>query len=135
MESSAGSSHQKDFKAQFHLSSGMPGTITSLFMVGFFVGCLMTGLSNGRWGRNAIAHLGALILTVGVALQASSFKVSQLIVGRVVPGVGLGLIVSNVIVWQADVTPSKIRVLAVASALSFLIFGQVRYEQSGFLVH
>lgn len=108
----------------------MQGTVTSLFMIGCFFGCMATAVSNGRWGRKSIAHLGAMVLCIGSALQASSFEVAQLIVGRIVAGVGLGLIVSNVIVWQAEVTPSKIRGLAVASALSFLILGQVSVSLS-----
>lgn len=113
------------FESQFGLSSSMQGTVTSIFMIGCFVGCISTALFNGRWGRKTVAHLGSFVLSAGATLQATSFEVAQLIVGRIVAGIGLGLIVSNVIVWQAEVTPSKIRGLAVASALSFLIVGQV----------
>lgn len=40
-------------------------------------------------------------------------------------GIGLGLIVSNIIVWQTECSPSKYRGLLVASSLSFLLVGQV----------
>lgn len=115
----------ESFESQFHLDSGMQGTVTSLFMIGCFAGCITTAASNGRWGRKTVTHLGSIVLSLGAAIQAASFQVAQLIVGRIVAGFGLGLIVSNVIVWQTEVTPSKIRGFAVASALSFLILGQV----------
>lgn len=104
----------------------MQGTVTSLFIIGCLVGCLFTGITNGRWGRLTITHTGSIILSIGATLQASSFGVPQLIVGRIVAGVGLGLITSNVIVWQSESAPRKVRGMLVASALSLLIVGQVR---------
>lgn len=104
----------------------MQGVVTSLFIIGAFFGCMFTAASNGRWGRKTVAYFGSTTLTIGAILQASSYVVAQLIVGRIVAGVGLGLIVSNVIVWQSEVSPSNIRGLLVASALSFLILGQVK---------
>jgi MFS family permease len=113
------------FESTFHLSSSMQGTVTSLFIIGCLVGCLFTGITNGRWGRLTITHAGSIILSIGATLQASSFGVPQLIVGRIVAGIGLGLITSNVIVWQSESAPRKVRGMLVASALSLLIVGQV----------
>lgn len=103
----------------------MQGTVTSLFIIGCLVGCLFTGITNGKWGRLTITHAGSIVLSIGATLQASSFGVPQLIVGRIVAGIGLGLITSNVIVWQSESAPRKVRGMLVASALSLLIVGQV----------
>lgn len=116
------------FESTFHLSSSMQGTVTSLFIIGCLVGCLFTGITNGRWGRLTITHAGSIILSIGATLQASSFGVPQLIVGRIVAGIGLGLITSNVIVWQSESAPRKVRGMLVASALSLLIVGQVGFS-------
>ncbi|GAB7353839.1 hypothetical protein MBLNU459_g4207t2 [Dothideomycetes sp. NU459] len=113
------------FEKQFNLDSTMQGTVTSLFIVGAFLGCLFTAFSNGKWGRKTIGHCGTGVLSLGAVIQASSFSVAQLLVGRIIAGIGLGLIVSNVIVWQSEISPSHIRGLLVASALSFLILGQL----------
>ncbi|GAM41884.1 monosaccharide transporter [Talaromyces pinophilus] len=113
------------FESTFHLSSGMQGTVTSLFIIGCLVGCLFTGITNGKWGRLTITHAGSIVLSIGATLQASSFGVPQLIVGRIVAGIGLGLITSNVIVWQSESAPRKVRGMLVASALSLLIVGQL----------
>ncbi|QKX55457.1 uncharacterized protein TRUGW13939_02550 [Talaromyces rugulosus] len=125
------------FEAVFNLSSNMQGTVTSLFIIGALVGCLFTGVSNGRWGRLTITHIGSVILSIGATLQAASFGVPQLIVGRVVAGVGLGLVTSNVIVWQSESAPRQVRGMMVASALSLLIVGQllaywIDYAMSGY---
>ncbi|KAJ5413940.1 hypothetical protein N7509_000567 [Penicillium cosmopolitanum] len=113
------------FKETFHLSSSMEGTVTALFVIGCLFGCLGTSFCNGRWGRLAIAQVGSGILSVGAILQASSYTTAQLIVGRIVAGVGLGLISSNLGVWQSELATREIRGMLMAVSLSFLILGQV----------
>lgn len=128
------------FEDVFQLSSSMQGTVTSLFVIGCLVGCLTTGFTGGRWGRLTVAHYGAGFLSIGAIIQASSYSVAQLIVGRIVAGFGLGLITSNIPVWQSETASRKIRGTLVAISLTFLILGQVlaywidyamaRYESS-----
>ncbi|KAJ5630906.1 uncharacterized protein N7484_011006 [Penicillium longicatenatum] len=113
------------FKETFNLSSSMEGTVTALFVIGCLVGCLCTSFSGGRWGRLTIAQIGSAILSIGAIIQASSYTVPQLIVGRIVAGLGLGLITSNLAVWQSETSSREIRGTLVAISLSFLILGQV----------
>lgn len=103
----------------------MEGTVTALFVIGCLVGCLCTSFSGGRWGRLKIAQVGSVILSIGAIIQASSYTVAQLIVGRIVAGLGLGLITSNIAVWQSETSSREIRGTLVAISLSFLILGQV----------
>lgn len=103
----------------------MEGTVTALFVIGCLVGCLCTSFSGGRWGRLTIAQVGSAILSIGAIIQASSYTVAQLIVGRIVAGLGLGLITSNLTVWQSETSSREIRGTLVAISLSFLILGQV----------
>ena len=53
--------------------------------------------------------VGALIILIGTALQASSFTMAQLIVGRIVTGTGNGMNTSSIPVWQSEIAPPKIR--------------------------
>lgn len=39
------------------------------------------------------------------------------------------LVVSNIIMWQTEISPSRMRGRLVASALTFLILGDVGYTQ------
>lgn len=103
----------------------MEGTVTALFVIGCLVGCLGTSFCDGRWGRLSMAQVGSGILSVGAILQASSYITAQLIVGRIVAGIGLGLISSNLAVWQSELATSKTRGMLMAISLSFLILGQV----------
>lgn len=113
------------FKDTFRLSSSMEGTVTALFVIGCLVGCLCTAFSGGRWGRLTVAQVGSGVLSLGAILQASSYTVAQLIVGRIVAGLGLGLITSNLPVWQSETATRDKRGMLIAVSLSFLILGQV----------
>ncbi|PHH70319.1 hypothetical protein CDD82_7209 [Ophiocordyceps australis] len=62
-------------------------------------------------------------MLVGAALQAASFHRAQLITGRVVSGVGLGLVNSTVPVLQAEFSPKASRGIYVCAQLSTLNFG------------
>lgn len=69
--------------------------------------------------------MGSAILSFGAIIQASSYSVSQMLVGRVVAGLGLGLITSSLSVWQSETAVRNIRGSLVAISLSFLILSQV----------
>lgn len=56
-----------------------------------FLGCLISALINGKLGRKTIAHFGSVGVTIGAVLQAASYGVPQLLVGRIVAGIGLGV--------------------------------------------
>ncbi|KAL4960451.1 sugar transporter [Aspergillus stella-maris] len=113
------------FKSTFHLTSSMEGTVTALFVIGCLFGCLGTSIFGGRWGRLTIAQFGSGILSIGAILQASSYTTAQLIIGRIVAGVGLGLISSNLAVWQSELATKETRGMLMAVSLTFLILGQV----------
>lgn len=53
------------------------------------------------------------------------------IVGRIVAGIGMGCITSNVPIWQAEISPTSIRGAIVCSALSFSLLGQVSDSRFG----
>ncbi|KAM0263171.1 hypothetical protein ACHAQJ_001326 [Trichoderma viride] len=114
-----------DFQSTFNLDSTLQGVVTSLFELGCFFGSLVTAAAGGRFGRRTLAHVGTLAIAIGALLQASSFSIGQLMVGRIVAGIGLGLISSNVAIWQSETAPAKVRGTLVACSLSFLIVGQL----------
>ena len=114
-----------DFVNTFHLGSGMEGTVTAVFILGCFLGSMLTSAFGQRFGRIKMAYYGTFAMCIGSILQSSSYQVAQLIMGRIVAGIGLGLISSNTAMWQSETAPSKIRGMLVACSLSFLIVGQL----------
>lgn len=113
------------FEQQFHLSSTMEGTVTAMFELGCIIGAWSVSLFGEPWGRRTIIHVGTLCVCIGAAIQTSSYSTAQLIVGRIVAGIGMGFITSSVPVWQAETSPASIRGTMVCSSLSFVLLGQV----------
>jgi len=52
---------------------------------------------------------GSAIMIIGTILQAASFGRIQIIVGRVVTGVGNGMNTTAIPMWQAEMLPAHSR--------------------------
>lgn len=89
------------------------GAIQALVVAIYEIGCLIgAGFIIGygdKIGRRRAVVIGACIMLVGAAIQTSSFSLAQLIVGRIVTGVGNGMNTSTIPVWQSEMAPPKIR--------------------------
>lgn len=83
-------------------STNLQGTISSLYTIGAFVGSLSTMWTGDIFGRPRQILLGSIILAIGATIQASSFSVAQMIVGRIVAGVGTGMNTATASIWQAE---------------------------------
>lgn len=62
-----------------------------------------------KLGRRRTIAIGSWIMIIGAVLQASAYGRPQLIVGRIVSGVGMGIINSTVPVLQAEFSPKSSR--------------------------
>lgn len=78
-----------------------------------------------RLGRRWTIGYGCAIMVVGVVLQASSSSRAQMIIGRVVSGMGLGIVNSTIPVMQAEFSPKATRgicTLSFSFSFFFIIF-------------
>ncbi|PKX90195.1 sugar porter family MFS transporter [Aspergillus novofumigatus IBT 16806] len=103
--------------------STMIGVIVSLMEIGAFIGSVSSAFFGERIGRRKSIAVGVVILILGALLQATAYHRSHLIVGRVVSGVGLGIVNSTVPVMQVEFSPKATRGLYVCMQLSTLNFG------------
>lgn len=62
----------------------LQGFTVAVYEIGCAIGALSVIIGGDRFGRRVTVMLGQLILIVGAILQASSFSLAQLIVGRIV---------------------------------------------------
>ncbi|KAH0032981.1 general substrate transporter, partial [Aureobasidium melanogenum] len=89
------------------------GAIQALVVAIYEIGCLLGSFFiigyGDKLGRRRAVLVGALIMLVGTAIQASSTTLAQLIVGRIVTGAGNGMNTSSIPIWQAEMAPPKIR--------------------------
>lgn len=61
-------------------------TVTAIYDIGCFIGAIVAFTIGERLGRKKSIILGTLIMAVGTILQASSFSLAQMFVGRIVLG-------------------------------------------------
>ena len=72
------------------LSSNEQELVISLTSGGALIGALIAGLPADRYGRKLGIYMGCALFLIGSAVQASSFTVAQMGVGRFVVGLGVG---------------------------------------------
>jgi MFS transporter, SP family, sugar:H+ symporter len=93
---------------------------TSILSAGTFVGALVAGDLADRIGRRLTIILACAIFSAGVIIQVASQSINVLIGGRVVAGIGVGLISATVILYVSEIAPKKIRG-AIVSGYQFAI--------------
>ncbi|KAK5464859.1 hypothetical protein LTS15_001422 [Exophiala xenobiotica] len=82
----------------------LQGFTLGAYNIGSWLGALLTAVIGERLGRKGSVVVGCSIIAIGTALQCSSFQLAQLIVGRLVTGLGNGLITSSIPVWHAELS-------------------------------
>lgn len=66
------------------------------------MGAILAFLTADRYGRKGSITRGCWIMVVGTILQTSAAESVQLIIARIVTGIGNGTNTVNVPVWQAE---------------------------------
>ncbi|THW55445.1 putative sugar transporter [Aureobasidium pullulans] len=78
------------------------GVVVACFTLGAIVGSFSCTFFGDTFGRKKLMFSGALFALIGTILQATSFSLAQLIVGRVILGNGVGQLSATVPVWQSE---------------------------------
>ncbi|KAF2158520.1 hypothetical protein M409DRAFT_30988 [Zasmidium cellare ATCC 36951] len=100
------------------------GTVVAIYTIGCLFGALFAVPLGNRYGRRRALAVHAVVGIIGQTLQASSFSLAQLIVGRIVTGLGVGGINALVPVWQSECTKPKSRGRNVVVIGIFVATGQ-----------
>jgi sugar porter (SP) family MFS transporter len=103
----------------------MESNIVALYDIGCVVGAITTYIVGERLGRRTMLILGGSIMILGTAILASSFSIEQLIVGRIVTGIGNGMNSSTAPVYQSECSPSSFRGALLSSQGTVTILGVV----------
>uniref|UniRef100_A0A8H7N0U1 Major facilitator superfamily (MFS) profile domain-containing protein n=1 Tax=Bionectria ochroleuca TaxID=29856 RepID=A0A8H7N0U1_BIOOC len=85
------------------------GITASCFSLGNLLGCLLAAIYGDRLGRKNTLRVGGVVSAIGAVLQFSAFSFPQLIVGRVINGVGNGMLSSTCGIFQAESCASNRR--------------------------
>ncbi|KAK6513523.1 hypothetical protein TWF281_005146 [Arthrobotrys megalospora] len=104
-------------------SASLQGTVVAIYEIGCFFGSIFCFLMGERLGRRKCIMLGCIILSIGATLQASSYGIPQLIVGRIVAGLGNGMNTSTIPVWHSELMQAHNRGKGLCVELAINIFG------------
>lgn len=83
-------------------NTGLQGTITALYDIGCFFGALAAYFIGDIFGRKKTVLIGTTIMSVGAILQITTYSVAQIIVGRIIAGIGNGINTSTAPPWQVS---------------------------------
>jgi len=111
------------FRAEFDLGAVQTGQIFSAAQVGFVLGALIGGALSDRIGRRNTLLLGTCIMGLFALVTALSGGFLPLLAGRFLTGIGIGIIVVNLISVVTEIAPSQHRAKLVSLALAGLPLG------------
>lgn len=92
-----------------HPSANMQGTMTSIYNIGCFIGAMSTIWTGDILGRPRQIIVGSTIIAIGAIIQTASYSVAQMMVGRIVAGLGTGMNTATAGVWQAETSKMRSR--------------------------
>ncbi|KAH7353860.1 myo-inositol transporter [Plectosphaerella cucumerina] len=107
------------------ISSSEAELITSITSGGALIGALMAGIPADRYGRKLGIYIGCVLFFIGSVLQAASFTVAQMTVGRFVVGLGVGSASMIIPLYIGELAPAKQRGRMIAFDNLSVTFGQL----------
>ena len=90
-------------------SSAQLGTMVAVLEIGALISSLAVGRIGDILGRKRTIFWGAIIFVVGGALQTACTSYYMMIVGRVIAGIGVGMLSTIVPVFQSEISPAHNR--------------------------
>lgn len=93
--------------------------------LGALLGAILASWSSDRFGRKTTIIAAAILFTLGAIEQAAAQIVKELVLGRVIVGLGVGLASMVTPVYLAELTPSVFRGRIVSLLTVMITFGQV----------
>ncbi len=96
-------------RAEFSLSAALMGWTASAALIGCMLGALGAGVVSDRFGRRRVLLLAALLFTMSAAGCGLSRTVTELVLARIVGGLGIGIASMLSPMYIAEVSPAGIR--------------------------
>jgi benzoate transport len=101
-------------KADWHLLDSQLGALLSAGLVGMGLGSLTLGPCADRWGRRTIVLLSVALAGLGMLGSALARDYTELLVLRVLTGIGIGGTIASVAVIVSEYAPDTLRGTALA---------------------
>lgn len=101
----------------------LQGFTVAVYEIGCAIGALSVIIGGDLFGRRITVMLGQGVIIIGAVLQFSSYDLAQLIVGRIVTGIGNGMAVAVLPTWNGECSRETNRGRAVLWQLNVNILG------------
>lgn len=102
--------------------------MTALLQLGAAIGAFNQGWIAEKISRKRSIAVATVIFIIGSVLQTAAFGYAQLVVGRFVAGIGVGMLSMVVPMYIAEVAPPEIRGSLLVLEEFSIVFGIVRFE-------
>ncbi|KAJ7075823.1 general substrate transporter [Mycena belliarum] len=99
------------------------GSMIAVLEVGAFVTSLAAGRVGDTIGRKGTLFIGAVVFTLGGAVQTFTSSFGMIVVGRIVSGFGVGLLSTIVPIYQSEVSPPNHRGALACAEFTCNVFG------------
>ncbi|KAJ7242404.1 general substrate transporter [Mycena haematopus] len=83
-------------------SPSLQGAIVALYDIGCLFGALSAMVVGEHLGRKKTFIIGVVVMSVGALMQTCAYTVSQMIVARLITGLGNGINTATAPVWQSE---------------------------------
>ncbi|PCD42934.1 hypothetical protein AU210_005458 [Fusarium oxysporum f. sp. radicis-cucumerinum] len=99
--------------------------ITALCAAGAFIGAIIAGITADKYGRKPAIWFASVLFTIGAVVQAASYSLVQMCVGRVLVGLGVGSASMIIPLYIAEIAPAKYRGRMISIDMVFLATGSL----------
>ncbi|KAJ5571477.1 Major facilitator superfamily domain general substrate transporter [Penicillium sp. DV-2018c] len=106
-----------------HHKSTLQGSIVALYAAGGLLGAIACIALGEVLGRRRTIIIASMVQMIGAFLMASSFDFAQLIVSRIILGLGTGGLLATVPMWQSEISPASKRGAHVGTTGIFVAMG------------
>ena len=112
-------------EAKFSLDPGQVGWVAACVLLGCMAGALIAGPLSDGIGRKKALQLSALLFLVSAVGSAIPKNVDQMVIARMIGGIGVGMASLLSPMYISEIAPPKIRGRLVSVNQFMIIFGMV----------
>lgn len=99
------------------------GLIVGIVNIGTLVGCLLSSPLADKYGKRLSIRIWCIVFMIGNVLEISSKHYQQVVVGRLVKGLGIGALSVITPGYQAETSPPNVRGAIVTTFQLFITAG------------
>ncbi|ETI26159.1 hypothetical protein G647_02936 [Cladophialophora carrionii CBS 160.54] len=112
-----------NLQANSDYTNAITGTINGLYCAGALFGALHVGWMCEARGRKETMYLASAVNVVGGALETGSVDIAMFLVSRFIAGWGIGMMVTLIPLYQAEISPPNARGFLVGQHGTWIVMG------------